>query len=149
MKNEHSLGLAAAALSNPNALKNENVLVKALRQQYQKDWYERNKEQHKANAHKNKERTMAENQRKVFEYLLEHPCVTCGQTNPVVLDFDHDEPKTKREAVSVLVCQGFSWETVEAEIKKCTVRCKNCHAYKTAKEQKHARFILWKNWCAQ
>ena len=59
-------------------------------------------------------------------------CIDCGETNPLLLDFDH--LRDKRANVSQLVQSGFSWATIAAEIDKCVVRCANCHARKTARE---------------
>jgi hypothetical protein len=37
-------------------------------------------------------------------------------------------------AVGQLVGRRWGWETIEAEIAKCEVRCANCHRRKTALE---------------
>jgi hypothetical protein len=68
---------------------------------------------------------------KVVAYLLEHPCVDCGETDWQVLDFDHRDPGTKCDHVARLV-HNASWATVLQEIEKCDVRCANCHRRKTA-----------------
>ncbi|WP_460532180.1 hypothetical protein [Humibacter ginsengiterrae] len=70
-------------------------------------------------------------QRFVAEYLRAHPCLDCGATDLRVLDFDHRPNEIKREAVMKLVVLGFSESIVMAEIEKCDVRCRNCHAIVT------------------
>ena len=69
----------------------------------------------------------------IIAYLLGHPCVDCGETDPVVLDFDHREPARKRTEVSVLAARK-PWPTVLAEIAKCDVRCACCHRRRTASQ---------------
>lgn len=67
-------------------------------------------------------------------YLLNHPCVDCGESNPVVLEFDHKGETVKFRAVSSLIRARFSLEKIKEEITKCDVRCANCHRKKTAKD---------------
>ena len=62
----------------------------------------------------------------VYNYLLEHPCIECGNSNVLVLTFDHVRG-TKKRAVAEMVSSGYSIETIEAEIGKCDVVCFNCH----------------------
>ena len=77
-------------------------------------------------------RVRERNRIRLFEYLLVHPCVDCGESDPIVLDFDHVRGD-KKFCVSAGVEK--SWETVEKEIAKCEIRCSNCHRRKTAKEK--------------
>lgn len=72
------------------------------------------------------------NRRFVFEYLLKNPCIDCGETNPIVLEFDHVRGKKRREISKML--SSFSLESIKKEIAKCEVRCANCHRRKTARE---------------
>jgi len=67
----------------------------------------------------------------VLAYLKTHPCVDCGETDPLVLDFDHRNPEEKFMGVSDMVTTGYSVIRIEAEITKCEVRCANCHMVKT------------------
>jgi hypothetical protein len=87
------------------------------------------------------DRAAAENRVQLSEYFSDHPCVVCGEADPVVLDFDH--LRDKRWDVSFMVANGFVWSTIELEMAKCQVLCANCHARKTARElgiyeRKHA-----------
>jgi hypothetical protein len=72
-----------------------------------------------------------ENRRLIREYLRTHPCVDCGETDIVVLEFDHRDPRDKRYNVTILALQK-PWSRVLAEIAKCDVRCANCHRRRTA-----------------
>lgn len=69
----------------------------------------------------------------VLTHLRTHPCVECGESDPLLLDFDHRDRATKRAAVSRLLWQR-RWEEAAAEIAKCDVRCVRCHRRKTANE---------------
>jgi predicted RNA-binding Zn-ribbon protein involved in translation (DUF1610 family) len=68
----------------------------------------------------------------VRDYLLTHPCVDCGETDILVLEFDHVRGK-KIKAVSTMIQQGLSTKTIQSEIDKCEVRCANDHRRVTAK----------------
>ncbi len=62
-------------------------------------------------------------------YLLNHPCVDCGETDIRLLNFDHAHGE-KTDQVSHMLSQGCSWSTIEAEIARCEVRCANCQRKK-------------------
>jgi hypothetical protein len=117
------------------------TLCRSCTAAYQHDWYVANRDRLIAAARTRGDVVSAENRRRLCEYLASHPCVDCGQTDPVVLEFDH--LSDKRENVSLMVSNGFAWATIELEISKCEVRCVNCHLRKTAREigiyeRKHA-----------
>lgn len=66
----------------------------------------------------------------VLEYLMTHPCVDCGESAPVVLEFDHVKGN-KVSSISAMVSAGRAIAVIQAEISKCEVRCANCHRAKT------------------
>ena len=57
-------------------------------------------------------------------------CVDCGETEDVLLDFDHVKGE-KRANISDMIYQGYSIKSIKDEIRKCEVRCANCHRRKT------------------
>lgn len=67
----------------------------------------------------------------VLEYRLNHPCVDCGESDPVCLDFDHVRG-VKWANISTLVSKGATVATIKDEVRKCDVRCSNCHRKVTA-----------------
>lgn len=71
----------------------------------------------------------------VLNYLLSHPCVDCGEADPIVLEFDHRDPKTKLFGISKGQVNGLASGKLFAEIAKCDVRCANCHRRKTYQER--------------
>lgn len=76
-------------------------------------------------------RVKAQTRQATWDYLAVHPCVDCGESDPVVLEFDHVRGK-KRDTIQGLVYKGHSLRMVMDEIAKCEVRCANCHRRKTA-----------------
>src|SRR2546425_3130057 len=91
--------------------------------------YRKNHEREKTRLVRQVTQRRAEVRQKIIEYLREHPCVDCGQTDIVVLEFDH--VADKRGDISSYAAGGRSWGRVKAEIDKCEVRCANCHRRKT------------------
>ena len=76
------------------------------------------------------------NKLKVLEYLEGHPCIDCGNSNPIVLEFDHRIPSEKSFAVGRAVNGSHrSWKLIKSEIDKCDVRCANCHKIRTCEQQ--------------
>src|ERR1700730_3936548 len=49
---------------------------------------------------------------RVGSYLVDHPCVDCGQSDPVVLEFDHVEAANKRKELYWMVNETFSWTAI-------------------------------------
>ena len=73
------------------------------------------------------------NRRVVADHLTTHPCLDCGESDPVVLEFDHRDPSAKVDDVGRLVHTG-TVVALQAEIVKCDVRCGNCHRIRTARQ---------------
>jgi len=100
--------------------------------EHQHLWYLDNREQLTERARVRRGRVQDENRLLLWKYLSEHPCVDCGEPDPVVLEFDH--LRDKRANVSAMLSGGFTWLAIMLEIAKCEVRCVNCHLRKTARE---------------
>ena len=92
----------------------------------QSDYYKRTREARLEYKWDRQVRKREEARRFVFDYLGEHPCVDCGEDDPLVLTFDHIRGE-KKMGISQMVNQGYSLEAIKEEIKKCEVRCMNCH----------------------
>lgn len=108
-----------------------NRQCKGCKNEQQKKSYRENLE-----GIRERKKVIASNRRtetktRLLKYLSEHPCVDCGEDNPVVLEFDH--MGEKKLAISQM--QNYKWESVLEEINKCLIRCANCHRIKTSKER--------------
>lgn len=84
---------------------------------------------------------LVRNQKFVLDYLLKHSCVTCGESDPVVLEFDHRDRDQKVMEIGAAITSGWSLERIKEEIDKCDVLCANCHKRKTAKEFKWYKYL--------
>ena len=77
----------------------------------------------------------------VLEYLEAHPCVDCGEPDPIVLDFDHVRGG-KTSSVSSMIDRACAMDVIKTEIAKCDVRCANCHRRRTAKDRGWKRKLV-------
>lgn len=116
----------------------KNVILatycKKCSRQYVKNHYQKNRQYY---IDKAKKRNIESNQRKqdfVGDYLKNHPCIDCGETNILVLEFDHKSREDKEDDIAWMLKRRLSFQKVIKEIAKCEIRCANCHRIKTAKE---------------
>jgi hypothetical protein len=65
----------------------------------------------------------------IWNYLSKHVCIDCGESDPLVLEFDHIGNKIMPVSE---IAHNNSLVQVKNEILKCEVRCANCHRRKTA-----------------
>jgi hypothetical protein len=101
------------------------------RSDYGKQHYQENRPYYLAKNVRARMESRETNHDVAYEYLLTHPCVDCGEADPVVLDFDHIDPKTKLFSVGSMLSRQAT-PAVMREIEKCEVRCANCHRLRTA-----------------
>jgi len=97
-----------------------------------RSWYFNNKDIHKENVAKRRPGYVERNKSYVLDYLEGNPCVDCGISNILVLQFDHRPEEHKKACVTELMRGTSSIATIQAEIDKCDVRCSNCHILITA-----------------
>lgn len=95
-------------------------------------YYKANKIYHRVEVQKHKERALNKYRQYVMDYFATHPCVDCGETDPLVLEFDHVRGR-KHMAVTKMMRSGYGKDRFLAEIAKCDVRCANCHRRVTYK----------------
>jgi hypothetical protein len=75
------------------------------------------------------------NQNQFRDYLVCKACVDCGESDLMVLEFDHVRG-VKTGNISEMVNGGIAWERIMREIEKCEIRCANCHRRKTGHQFK-------------
>ena len=69
----------------------------------------------------------------LFELLGRSVCMDCCNPNPLVLQFDHRDPKEKKYNITDMMTCGYGVKTLESEIEKCDIVCANCHTIRTQK----------------
>ena len=100
------------------------------RADYKQEHYRGNKQRYIDLARQRKKAMVEERIEFLVAYLREHPCVDCGESDPIVLEFDHLRDK------KFPISKGLTdrnWNDVLDEIAKCEVVCANCHRRRTAK----------------
>lgn len=111
------------------------------RSAYGKEHYAANRQRYIDRARVVTQRLTRERTGYLIAYFVAHPCVDCGETDPIVLEFDH--LRDKRFEISAAI-RGRNWQTILDEIEKCEVVCANCHRRRTALRQGSLRTILTK-----
>lgn len=81
------------------------------------------------------------NRRFLCKILSKAECVDCGESDPVVLDFDHVRGN-KTDAVTTMAAATASIKKLKKEIRKCEIVCANCHRRReSVRNKKH-----WIHW---
>lgn len=107
---------------------------KKKQRKYHRGYYKRNRAIIKAKTTLSNKNARERNRKIVDAYLLQHPCVDCGEADIVVLDFDHVRGK-KITGVSKMANNGAGIKKLQDEIAKCEIRCANCHRRVTEKRR--------------
>jgi hypothetical protein len=119
----------------------KNGRCRHCKNEYGKTHYSANRQTYIWKGNEAKQRLFARNLRRLIGYLFAHPCVDCGETDPLVLEFDHRDPDDKQMNVNELASR-VAWEQVEVEVAKCDVRCANCHRRRSSKQLGHLRYRM-------
>lgn len=94
---------------------------KYCQSQVSKEHYKNNKQSYLDRARAREVLVGADYQKRLADYLHNHSCFDCGQTDIRILEFDHIHGN-KSNNIARMMRDGFSWSTIETEIAKCEVR---------------------------
>ena len=109
------------------------------RSAYGREHYEANRERYIEQARVQKRRLRLERTAFLIEYFKAHPCVDCGEDDPVVLEFDHLRDKSLSIGGDLT---RTSWKRIVDEMAKCEVVCANCHRRRTSRRRGAVRHSL-------
>jgi hypothetical protein len=109
------------------------------RSAYGKEHYLANRQRYIDQAGEVKRRLRQERTLALIDYFRTHPCVDCGEWDPVVLEFDHVRAKSFDIGQKLL---DYPWEAIVNEIAKCEVVCANCHRRRTKQRCGAVRVVL-------
>ena len=116
-----------------------DTFCRPCRSAYGKEHYAANRARYIEQARIQKERLRLERTQFLLEYFKTHPCLDCGERDPVVLEFDH--LRDKLFDISAALIQR-RWSAVLTEMAKCEVVCANCHRRRTARRRRALRAVL-------
>lgn len=98
---------------------------KVCRKESDAAYYKRNPKKKREQNKKNENR----NRKFIQKYKKENGCLICGYNCCTsALDFHHLDPTQKEKNIAAMVKDCCSIETIEVEIDKCVVLCRNHHA---------------------
>lgn len=97
------------------------------RRAYSRWHYRQNKPAYKRRAKQKDDQVRNAVRDYLVAFLSENPCVDCGESDPIVLDFDHRDGELKSFNIGDARRSGYSLASVQSEVAKCDIRCANCH----------------------
>ncbi len=109
---------------------------KECKRAYEQGYWLKNREKLLIKKAINKQKSLDRNLLFVVNFLKNHSCIDCGETDLIVLEFDHVRG-TKKNSICEMVLNTVSIKTLKEEINKCDIRCANCHRRKTARERNY------------
>jgi hypothetical protein len=116
-----------------------DTFCRPCRSAYGREHYVANRQRYIDQAAKVKRRLVRERTAYLIEYFKTHPCVDCGENDPVVLEFDHLADKLFDIGKAL---RDRSWQSILDEIAKCEVVCANCHRRRTGRRRGTLRTVL-------
>ena len=114
-------------------------MCRPCRSAYGREHYEANKQRYIEQAALVSQRCRLERTQWLIDYFRSHPCTDCGETDPVVLEFDHLRDKLFNVTQKLV---DRPWQAILDEIEKCEVVCANCHRRRTARRRGALRLVL-------
>ena len=112
------------------------------KREYDREYWQKTKLRRTKIKNENRSNCIRRNYTFVLDYLKKNPCVHCGETDPIVLTFDHINPEEKTECISQMACWAMSIVNIEKEITKCRILCANCHFRHTAKQRNYMTYRI-------
>jgi hypothetical protein len=106
---------------------------------YKREHYQANKQRSIEQAEVSKRRLRLSRTKYLLQYFEANPCSDCGETDPLVLEFDHIGDK--RFTIGAAFTNK-NWQEILDEIAACEVVCASCHRRRTARRGGFLRVLL-------
>lgn len=113
------------------------TICRECRRIYNRAYYRSNCEKYKEHRRRNQPRYRNQRRQLLLDYVQGKSCVDCGETDPVVFEFDHVHGDKEHDIGAMI--SMYAWPRILAELQKCVIRCANCHRRKTARDFKWFR----------
>ena len=116
-------------------------MCRPCRSAYHREHYLAHKQRYVDQALARKQALRLKRTSYLLKYFASHPCVDCGEDDPVVLEFDHVNADDKSFDIGHSLPYR-NWQSILEEIEKCEVVCANCHRRRTAHRNGSLRAVL-------